>query len=116
MYQGISDPLTAEALGLRDGVLFTKEQGFAQVILEVDCYELARRWTESRNDQSIIRPILDEISELGEIFISFSVVFARREPNQAAHSCTRYAVLQEETLAGMLSHSLDADCNHVFMN
>ena len=112
MYQGISDPLTAEALGLRDGVLFTKEQGFAQV----DCYELVRRWTDRKNDRSIIRPILDEISELGEIFISFSVVFARREPNQAAHSCTRYAVLQEETLAGMLSHSLDADCNHVFMN
>jgi hypothetical protein len=46
-------------------------------------------------DRSVIRPVLEEIAELSLSFILFNVVHARHEANQAAHSCAKFANLQE---------------------
>ena len=67
----------------------------------------------------MIKSILDEISELSGIFQSFSIVFARREANQVAHCCAKYATIQDESFTwdadppDFLVHSLQADCNSV---
>jgi hypothetical protein len=87
--------LVAEALSLRNATVFAMERGFNKVVLEVDCSELVRHWLERESDRSIIKPMVDEISELSVSFISFSVVFACREANHAAHSCAKYGLLQE---------------------
>jgi hypothetical protein len=43
-YSGISEPLTIEALELRDAFKYAMEQGFGQVMFEVDCAELVKFW------------------------------------------------------------------------
>jgi hypothetical protein len=39
-YPGITDPMIAKALALRDGVIFAKLRGFSRVVMEVDCLEV----------------------------------------------------------------------------
>ena len=65
------------------------KRGFNLVMFETDCAVLVQLWTSRASDRSVIRPILDEISELGVALSSFSIVFARREANQAAHCCAK---------------------------
>ncbi|CAH9145169.1 unnamed protein product [Cuscuta epithymum] len=45
-YIGISNPLTIEALALRDAVTFVVNRGFNQVIFEVDCSDLLWHWNQ----------------------------------------------------------------------
>jgi hypothetical protein len=37
---GVTDPLIAEAMALREGVIFAKLRGYTRVKLEVDCLEI----------------------------------------------------------------------------
>ena len=37
---GVTDPMIAEALALRDGVIFANLRGYAQVMMETDCLEI----------------------------------------------------------------------------
>jgi hypothetical protein len=39
-YPGVTDPMIAEAISLRDGVIFAKLRGFTRVVMEVDCLEV----------------------------------------------------------------------------
>ena len=39
-YIGVTDPLIAEAMALRDGVLFAKLRGYTHAMMEVDCLEM----------------------------------------------------------------------------
>jgi hypothetical protein len=39
-YEGVTDPLVAEALSPRDGVIFARLRGFPRVVMEVDCLEV----------------------------------------------------------------------------
>ena len=61
--------------------------------------------------------MLEEISEIGSSLISYNVVFARHEANQAAHCCAKYTSIQRESFSWdaeppeFLDHSLQADCN-----
>ena len=89
------------------------------MIFEIDSEELLRLWQRRLGDRSLVRPILDEISELGLSFSSFDVVHVCREANQAAHSCAKYESIQEGSFSldaeppGFLVHSLKTDCNFV---
>jgi hypothetical protein len=40
----IYDPLAAEALALRDGVIFAKLRGYPNVVMETDCLEIVNLW------------------------------------------------------------------------
>ena len=119
MYRGISDPLVIEALALRDAALYAVEKGFGIVMFEVDCLELVKLWNNRSMDRSVIKSVLDEINELGSSFQSFSICFARREANQAAHSCAKFVVLQERDCFWeaepplFLVQRLRTDCNDV---
>ncbi|PNT68773.1 uncharacterized protein LOC112271862 [Brachypodium distachyon] len=92
VYQGISDPLIVEALALRDACCLAKEKAFQRVILETDCAELVRLWRARSSQRSVVGPILDEIIEFSQSFISCEIVFVRREANFVAHECARSAV------------------------
>jgi hypothetical protein len=37
---GVTDPMIAEALSLRGGVIFAQLRGFSRVVMEVDCLEI----------------------------------------------------------------------------
>jgi hypothetical protein len=39
-YEGITDPLVAEALALRDGVIFARLRGYPKMVIETDCLEI----------------------------------------------------------------------------
>jgi hypothetical protein len=43
-YQGISNPLIAEALLLRDCVIFADLRGYPDVVMETDCFEIINHW------------------------------------------------------------------------
>ena len=89
-YEGILDPLIVEALALRDAAAFAVQKGFSKVLFEVDCADLVRHWQGRVDDRSVIKPVLDEISELCRFFVSYTIVHARREANRAAHSCPKF--------------------------
>jgi ribonuclease HI len=118
-YRGVSDPLTVESLAFRDAVVYARSRGFTNVVFEVDSEDLVRLWQNRANDLSVVKQVLDEISELSLLFTNFSLVHARREANQAAHSCAKYISLQDGSFSwdaeppAFLVHSLGADCNSV---
>lgn len=58
---GITDPLIAESLSVREGVIFGKLHGFSHVIMETDCLEVVNLWNTRCNSYSVVAPILLEI-------------------------------------------------------
>ena len=56
-------PPLAEALALRDGVIFAKLRGFTHVVMEVDCVEVVDQWIARQESRSLIAPLLFEIEE-----------------------------------------------------
>jgi ribonuclease HI len=118
-YRGISDPLIIETLALRDAVTYARGRGFSRVVFEVDSENLVHLWHNRATDRSMVKNVLDEISELSVFFTVFSLCHARREANQAAHSCAKFASIQDGLFSWdaepptFLVHSLQADCNGV---
>jgi ribonuclease HI len=118
---GVTDPLIAEVLALRDGVIFAKLRGFSHVVMEMDSLEVVNLWSLRQDDRSIVAPILDEVGELVSDFVSFSVQHVRRSANNSAHVCARLACTLDQTCSWLdenpsfLSSSLRADCigNHI---
>jgi ribonuclease HI len=89
--EGVTDPLVAEALALREGVLFAKLRGFAQVVMEVDCLEVVDLWVTRQASRSLIAPILFEVEELARDFTSFCIKHVKRHSNHSAHLCAKLA-------------------------
>jgi hypothetical protein len=99
IYEDTIDPLINEALALRDGCVFAVDRGCTRLIFEVDSAKLVKLWHYRLTDRSMIRPILDDISELCKIFLSFNIGFARREANQAANNTAKFGCLQGESFS-----------------
>jgi hypothetical protein len=57
-FPGVTDPLIAEALALREGVIFAQLRGFSHVLMEVDCLEVVKLWSSRDSSRSIVAPIL----------------------------------------------------------
>ena len=119
VYKVISDPLIIEALALRDAFVYLVERNFQRVVFDVDSTLLVQHWNNRTSDRSVIKSILEEISEIGSSLSSFSVVSVRREANEAAHCCAKYASIQLALFSwdveppDFLDHSLQTDCNLV---
>jgi ribonuclease HI len=113
---GVTDPLVAEALALREGVIFAKLRGFTQVVMEVDCLELVDHWTMRQGSRSLIAPVFIEIEELASSFTSFVIQHVKRHSNNSAHLCARFACTLERSDCWMSSPpsflvtSIQADC------
>jgi hypothetical protein len=113
---GISDPLIAESMAVREGVLFAKIRGLSHVIVETDCLEVVNLWNTRHNSRSIVAPLLVEIGELATSFCFFDIQHVMRTSNIPAHLCVRHASTLnvsecwlDETPSFLVS-SLLADC------
>jgi hypothetical protein len=119
VYEGVLEPLIVEALAARDACVYDVKRGFDRVVLVTDCQVLMKHWVERKIDRSVIRTILDEISELMSSFSSFHILYEGREANQVAHCYAKFAVVNGEHATWdtepppWLIHSLMADCNEV---
>ena len=88
---GVSDPLIAETLAVREGVIFAQLRGFSQVLVETDCLEIVNLWNSRSNPRSVVAPILIEIGERASSFSRFIIQHVLRAANQPAHLCARNA-------------------------
>jgi hypothetical protein len=86
-YDGVTDPLIAETLALRDGVIFAKLRGFTRVVMESDCLEAINLWNSRLVSRSVVAPILLEIEGLVFSFNSFVIQFVSRTANVPAYLC-----------------------------
>ena len=66
--------MIAEALSLREGVIFAKLRDFSRVVLEVDCLEVVNLWNSRATSRSVVAPILLDIEGLAASF-SFFLLF-----------------------------------------
>jgi hypothetical protein len=90
-YFGVTDPLIAEAMALRDGVIFARLRGFQKVVMEVDCLEVVNLWNDRHGARSVVTPILLDIGELSLSFESFVINHVSRSANTPAHLCAKRA-------------------------
>ena len=117
----MTDPLVAEALALREGVIFAQLRGFSHVLMEVDCLKVVNLWLSRDSSRSIVAPILDDIREKSSLFISFSVRYVPREANTLADSCAKRAcslLVSDcwlEICPPFLISGMRADCNHMIV-
>ena len=88
---GVTDPLVAESLAVREGVIFAKLRGYQHVMVETDCLEIVNLWNFRSNSRSVVAPILIEIGELATSFSSFVIQHVNRAANHPAHLCARRA-------------------------
>jgi hypothetical protein len=70
---GITNPLIAEAMALREGVFFAKLRGFPRVIIEVDCLEIVNLWNSHAGSRAVVAPILQDIKGHSSSFVSFVI-------------------------------------------
>jgi ribonuclease HI len=96
VYEGVREPLIVEALAARDACAYAIRRGFDKIVLATDCQVLMNHWAERNIDRSVIKIIVDEISELKSSFSSFHFLYDGREANQVAHCCAKFAVVNGE--------------------
>ncbi|KAE8787277.1 Alanyl-tRNA synthetase [Hordeum vulgare] len=58
-FSRVTDPLTVEALALREGVLFERLRGYSKIVMEIDCLDLVYLWNLRHNSRSVVAPILE---------------------------------------------------------
>jgi hypothetical protein len=51
---GVTDPLIAKAMSLREGVVFAKLRDFSPVVFEVDCFEVVHLWNLRAVSRSVV--------------------------------------------------------------
>jgi hypothetical protein len=100
-YQGVTDPMIAEALSLRDDVIFAQLKGYSRVVMEVDCLEIVNLWDSRAGCRSVIAPVRLDIEGLASSFTSFIIQHVKRYANMPAHMCAKYACTQDETSCWM---------------
>lgn len=108
--------MIAEALAVRDSVVFANLRGFLHVVLETDSLEVVNLWNTRLNSRSVVAPTLLEIDELSASFHSFVIQRVSRSANGSAHLCAKRACMVTATESWLtetpsfLISSLLADC------
>ncbi|KAL4347479.1 hypothetical protein GQ457_17G008030 [Hibiscus cannabinus] len=82
----VTDPFQAEALACLVAIGFTRDLGFAKVLLEGDSLTIIKNCSSEANDISLISPMIADIKEVAKSFQQISFTFAYREANVAAHT------------------------------
>jgi hypothetical protein len=85
-YPGIDDPLISEALALRDARLGISVEFPPKLTVQNRC-------ACGKLGCPVIAPLLKEVSERSLAIQTFDFSFARRSSNNSAHTCARYACL-----------------------
>ena len=109
--------LFRSASTVRDGVRWAMAAGVQKLMMETDSMVLAKIWSSDNHLRSEVAPILSEIREISKGFICFSLSFAHRTANVAAHLCARKAseIRQGRSWLSVkpdfLCNCLNNDCN-----
>lgn len=82
---GVHDPLLAELLAAKEGLLLANQQGLQKVMLEMDCSEAVRKLKNAELDRSLYGPLIQEIKVRASLFPEFCVALCRRDANECAH-------------------------------
>ena len=88
---GVTDPLIAEAMSVREGVRFAKLRSFQEVIIKIDCLEVMELWKNLHNSFSVVAPLLSEIGEPVVVFSFFDIHHVIRSVNYPSHLCAKRA-------------------------
>ena len=81
----VADPEQAELLACRQGVVLARELNKDRVELETDSLNAVLKLQSTERDLSVNGPLVEEIKELFQEFVSVSVKHVRRSCNEIAH-------------------------------
>ena len=116
-YPGVTDPVIAKALALRDGVIFANARGYTHVVMETNCWEVVNLWKTRLNSRSVVASILSEIGELALSFTFFIIQHVNMSANSPEHLCAKRACTLAVTESWLtetpsfLTSSLLTDCS-----
>ncbi|CAL1377780.1 unnamed protein product [Linum trigynum] len=91
-FAGIEYPLIAEALALREAILWCRDSGFAEVRFEGDAKVLIEKVNQANTRDNKVGALLEEIVGVLGLIGGFSVRFVGRHSNRAAHLVARKAL------------------------
>lgn len=86
-------PLEAEALGLKEAILWLSELGLSNVLIGLDCKLLVDGIVDGTKNQSEFGNIMSTCRSLLTHFPNFKISFARRQANFVAHTLARESKL-----------------------
>ncbi|CAL1392885.1 unnamed protein product [Linum trigynum] len=91
-FAGIEDSLVAEALALREAILWCRDSGFVEVRFEGDAKVLIEKINQANTRDSRVGALLEEIVGAFGSMGGFSVRFVGRRSNRVAHLVARNAL------------------------
>ena len=88
-FNGLLNAKEAKAIGMREAVLWVRQQGVQQVIFETDAKSTVDALNNKKTDNSEFGSIISECRDLFNQMLRFKYNFIRREANVIAHSLAR---------------------------
>ena len=88
-FNGLLNAKEAEAIGMREAILWVMQQGVDHVIFETDAKSTVDALNNHETDISEFGSIISECRDLLNQVLSFKYSFVRREANVIAHSLAR---------------------------
>jgi len=88
-YEGCPPPQEAEAVGLRDAILWLGRLELLNVQIELNCKLVVDSICDKNNNQGEFGSIIDDCKSLLQQFTNFKISFVRRQLNVVAHSFAR---------------------------
>ncbi|CAL1372026.1 unnamed protein product [Linum trigynum] len=91
-FAGIEDPLVAEALALREAILWCRDSGLGEVRFEGDAKVLIEKINQANPRDNRVGALLEEIIGIFGSMGGFSIRFVGQRSNRAAHLVARKAL------------------------
>ncbi|KAL9228190.1 hypothetical protein vseg_003797 [Gypsophila vaccaria] len=85
-------PLMAEALGLREAIIWAKEKNYLHLSVFSDCLQLVIQVTQAGNNHHCIWRVLRDIHFLTSYFHCFTISYVPRSLNTRAHQLAKNAM------------------------
>jgi len=92
-YDGVPSPSEAEAMGLREAILWLGQLGLSKVRIELDRKLVVDSIFDRTNNQSEFGNIIHMCRSLLQQFSNFKISFVRRQVNYVAHGLARESKL-----------------------
>ncbi|KAK6120912.1 hypothetical protein DH2020_045340 [Rehmannia glutinosa] len=86
-------PTTAEAIAAREAILFAKEKGWRNIVVEGDCLAVITGIPDEDDKYSVESPIYQDIRALLEEFQSYELKHVQRSVNLLAHRIATFCDL-----------------------
>ena len=92
-HDGVPPPSQAEAMGLRDAILWLGQLGLSKVQIELDSKLVVESILDRTNSQSEFGTIINICRSLLEQFSNFKISFVMRQANYVVHGLARESKL-----------------------